>query len=122
MLNRKSVVYIITGVIILVFISYGVFSGYKNLSQKEPSGEDIKEGAPQGQQKEIGEPEGNNNPAGGQEEEPNNNLRGEEQKGGGLFICADECGDGICQTDVCTDNFNCPCLETPEDCPQDCGE
>jgi len=121
MLSRKSVVYIIAGVIILVFIFYGVFLGYKNLSQKEPSGRDIEESAPQ-EQPEISSPEEDNNSISGQEEEPNNNSRGEEQKSGGLFICADKCGDNICQSEVCTDDMNCPCIEDEKICPQDCAE
>lgn len=46
------------------------------------------------------------------------------QKKGSLMICADKCGDGICQKagQVCPegDNFNCACAETSSDCPQDC--
>jgi hypothetical protein len=43
---------------------------------------------------------------------------------GSLSICSDKCGDGICQrTDTdCggEDNPNCTCLETAQECPQDC--
>lgn len=42
---------------------------------------------------------------------------------GGLTICLDRCGDNVCQTQdsKCPDgSFNCPCAETPQDCPQDC--
>ncbi|TSC94499.1 MAG: hypothetical protein CEN87_468 [Parcubacteria group bacterium Licking1014_1] len=40
----------------------------------------------------------------------------------GLFICADKCGDGLCQTSdpECKDNMNCVCPETKEECPEDC--
>jgi len=43
---------------------------------------------------------------------------------GGLTICLDKCGDGICQTrDLDCDynsSLNCVCPETPQECPQDC--
>lgn len=42
--------------------------------------------------------------------------------GGFLTICADKCGDGVCQeTDAdCDNNLNCICQETSQECPQDC--
>lgn len=43
--------------------------------------------------------------------------------GGSLSICADACGDSICQkadTKCEGDNFNCVCPETSANCPQDC--
>lgn len=43
---------------------------------------------------------------------------------GTLSVCLDKCGDDICQkTDPScgTDNnLNCICLESPQECPQDC--
>jgi hypothetical protein len=41
---------------------------------------------------------------------------------GGLTICLDKCGDGLCQkTDPqCQNSLNCICPESNEDCPQDC--
>lgn len=42
---------------------------------------------------------------------------------GGLSICMDKCGDNICQAkdEACPEgSFNCPCEETPAECPQDC--
>lgn len=42
---------------------------------------------------------------------------------GGLLICADQCGDGICQEKdlSCKEgNLNCICPETKDDCPKDC--
>jgi hypothetical protein len=69
------------------------------------------------------------NPAGSQETEssPANNETGSEKieeatkPTGSLLICADKCGDGICQ--ISNENcgeIDCICLETPQDCPQDC--
>ena len=34
--------------------------------------------------------------------------------------CRDLCGDGICQEITCM-AIGCPCPETPETCPEDCG-
>lgn len=46
----------------------------------------------------------------------------ETQTQPGLIICADKCGDGVCQPagTICEDNLNCICAETKIDCPQDC--
>ncbi|MBU3934597.1 hypothetical protein KKC00_01400 [Patescibacteria group bacterium] len=109
MLSRKNI-YIIIGVIVLTLAIYGAYSWYSSSSQEQPSSGGAEEGTEQ-EQPEIGSPE-NNNPAG--EEEPNINQ-------GGLIICFDQCGDGVCLSTTCTDDMNCPCPETPEDCPQDCG-
>lgn len=41
----------------------------------------------------------------------------------GLIICADRCGDGVCQDKepACKDNdLNCTCAENSQECPQDC--
>ena len=37
------------------------------------------------------------------------------------FVCVDRCGDGICQEIVC-EAEGCPCAETKETCPGDCGK
>ncbi|HUW71875.1 MAG TPA: hypothetical protein VMV66_01625 [Candidatus Humimicrobiaceae bacterium] len=34
--------------------------------------------------------------------------------------CVDNCGNGICEEVVCL-AIGCPCAETPESCPEDCG-
>lgn len=34
-------------------------------------------------------------------------------------LCIDYCGDGICAEVVCQGE-GCPCLETPQSCPEDC--
>jgi putative hemolysin len=39
----------------------------------------------------------------------------------GERVCKDLCGDGICQEIVCM-AIGCPCPETKESCPIDCGE
>jgi len=36
-------------------------------------------------------------------------------------VCENLCGDGTCQETVCL-AVGCPCAETKENCPQDCGE
>ena len=43
---------------------------------------------------------------------------------GGLTVCTERCGDGVCQTkdDACVnENLSCICPETLQDCPQDCN-
>ena len=35
--------------------------------------------------------------------------------------CVDKCGDGSCAQIVCQAD-GCPCPETPESCPEDCGD
>ena len=35
-------------------------------------------------------------------------------------ICVNQCGDGQCQEMVCLGS-GCPCAESAENCPQDCG-
>ncbi len=45
----------------------------------------------------------------------------ETQPQTGLFICADKCGDGVCQApDPECKSMNCVCLENQQECPQDC--
>ncbi|MBU4204797.1 hypothetical protein KKE19_01545 [Patescibacteria group bacterium] len=111
MLNRKNI-YIIIGIVVVALAVYGAYSWYSVSSQEQPSNNGI-EGETGQEQLEVSGPE-NNNPV-GEEEKPNTNQ-------GGLIICRDLCGDGICLNSVCSDDMNCPCPETPEDCPQDCGQ
>lgn len=53
--------------------------------------------------------------------ESSNNM-GNTGTQGGLIVCVDKCGDGICQEDNTCDpeKFNCVCQETVLECPQDC--
>lgn len=48
------------------------------------------------------------------------NAEGVQQ--GGLIICVDECGNGVCQPidENCNTNLNCICPETAQSCPDDC--
>ena len=70
------------------------------------------------------------------QDEPNNQNSNPLQNGGieietgngnsgGLTICSDKCGDGICQDTqeelTCkSGNPNCICKESVSECPQDC--
>jgi len=51
----------------------------------------------------------------------NNGIEVNGGNNGGLFICSDKCGDGICQAaqEKC-DSINCTCVENVSECPQDC--
>lgn len=63
-------------------------------------------------------------PEQGQEQPPVNlgDIQIETQPQPGLTICADKCGDGVCQASdpECKNNMNCVCAETKADCPSDC--
>ena len=53
----------------------------------------------------------------------NNGIEIQGGGGGSLTICGDKCGDGICQSTVsdCKEGSpNCVCIESKNDCPQDC--
>lgn len=55
--------------------------------------------------------------------EPESNIEVITGNGGGLTVCSDKCGDGVCQKIVpdCKDNkLNCICQEDYAECPQDC--
>jgi flagellar basal body-associated protein FliL len=54
--------------------------------------------------------------------EPANNQPDPEELKPGLYVCQDQCGNGICQPagTACKGELSCPCAETKEDCPQDC--
>lgn len=56
------------------------------------------------------------------EQLPVNLVNPQVEPQSGLVICADRCGDGICQPagTICDDNLNCICAETKADCPSDC--
>jgi len=44
---------------------------------------------------------------------------------GGLIVCVDKCGDGICQnsnTACDPKGLNCVCQESLAECPQDCKQ
>lgn len=101
---------IISVIVIVVVLAAGFFV-FKFLTQPEnliqteqPNNQNNTEEVPQVQLE-----------VGGVQTEGENNQ-------GGLIICSDKCGDGVCQKSdpECKDNMNCICPETPQDCPQDC--
>jgi len=52
---------------------------------------------------------------------PNENQQNQDQQKGFLTVCADKCGDGICQpAGTCNDKLDCVCVENTTECPQDC--
>lgn len=59
-----------------------------------------------------------------EEEQPSVNISPqiETEPQSGIFVCADKCGDNICQTSDpgCKNDLNCICLENQRECPQDC--
>lgn len=119
-LNKKNlIILIVILAIVLVagFFAYKYFLGVKSENNNPADG--------QNQQEAGNVPEN----SGEQENFPQIELEAGGVKteggntGGGLIICADKCGDGVCQkTDPsCTaGNMNCTCPETSQECPQDC--
>ncbi|OGZ62451.1 MAG: hypothetical protein A3C58_03625 [Candidatus Staskawiczbacteria bacterium RIFCSPHIGHO2_02_FULL_34_10] len=100
-------------VILLILVLIGSFFLYKNLNQNNNL---------ETQQENLNKKDNTLD----QKEKPQiqlNNPDIEVQGGGGLFICSDLCGDGICQKTEPTcknGSLNCICPETPQECPQDC--
>ena len=53
----------------------------------------------------------------------NSEIQIETRSKGGLHICADKCGDGVCQRvdlECSKDSVNCICQEDINECPEDC--
>mgnify|MGYP001566604446 CR=1 FL=1 len=102
---------IILGIILVVVLIAGFFI-YKY-------SKDVEKTVQNNQEEEIIK-----TPRQGQEQPPVNlgNPQIEIQPQPGLTVCADRCGDGICQpaNTICDDNLNCICAETKADCPGDC--
>ena len=127
MLNRKNfyIIIILIGGVAVALVIYNVslrlnIISQERLFQEQPSDEQVQlEGVIE--QKEEEPESGNqkdNSPLGEEEK----NSSGNKGQNNGLIICRDDCGNGVCQEIVCTDNMNCPCAETSENCPQDCKE
>ncbi len=111
----KKVLIILT--IVLAIILVVGFFVYNGLSNANPKVENSTGGA---NAENPAEGQGNNSPQ--VQIEPGAVQVQGGNPSGGLTVCMDKCGDGICQvTDpACKDNSTCICLETNLDCPQDC--
>lgn len=123
-MNKKNLIVIL---VILAIILLACFFGFKYFNNQEINVQSYVD------QEATIQPEQNleNSPA---PEQPvtNNNppqvqisppvVTEKKPVSGGLSVCVDECGNGVCQkTDPeCKDNMNCICSETPQECPQDC--
>ncbi len=114
-------IFIIALVVLVLIIAAGFFA-YQYFVQGK------KNVIPANQQQVIQQPEQNNAPANNAPiiDVPKVELKSptSQPEGGGLMICADRCGDNICQKagEICPENdsLNCACAETYLDCPQDC--
>lgn len=101
--NKKVVVMSVVALAALSLIGAGV---YQYMSSKNTAMQDISQPNSSEQKEDT---------------MPSIELEGNFQ--GGLSICSDKCGDGICQkTDVKCEggNLNCICTEDAKECPQDC--
>jgi len=110
-INKKVVIAL---VVVLAVVAVAVFLIFKYTSSP-------RETAPQDFAGAVNS--GNKN----SEPESQVNIEGMEveteggSSGGGLIVCLDKCGDGICQkSDSACEGMNCVCPETPQECPQDC--
>ena len=95
---------LIIGAAFLILLLLGGFFVYKYLTQIRTEAGNVNDGV------------NTNN----ENTTPGIEINGENE--GGLFICSDKCGDGICQQtaeEEC-DNLNCTCKEDKQECPQDC--
>lgn len=111
-------VLVIVGVILIVVLisSFFVYRYLKDLEKTVQNNEgEVKIKTP-GEQIIIPDENSQN------QDQPNNIPQVQLQPQGSLIVCADKCGDGICQPvgTICDDNLNCVCSETKEDCPSDC--
>jgi len=92
-MSKKIVILLLVVVAIIVVAGFGLYQNGRQVPVNSENQENIP----------VGEVEVN---GGGQ---------------GGLVICSDKCGDGICQEleEKCS-NLNCICREDKQECPQDC--
>ncbi len=106
-------------IVVLAIIMLFGFAAYKYLSKPVAEVQNSAGGA------EINEQVGqdSSSSSGGQNSEAPDAQIETGDRGGGLIICADQCGNGVCQGQdlECPKNsLNCICPETPQECPQDC--
>ena len=114
-MNKKILIGAIVLVIIVLFL-LGIFV-FKNYFQKQ----NITQNPINTQNTE--QPSVNNDIPSIQIETQGGTINTQGASGqGGLIVCMDKCGDGICQkTDPnCKDGSACICPETNNDCPKDC--
>ncbi len=104
------------GVVLLILLLAGGFFVYRYLTDIRSQVQNENEGAnTQTQQEASG-----GNLQGGDDAKVSD-VEIETETGGGLIICSDKCGDGICQApEKRCDNLNCVCREDKQECPQDC--
>ena len=116
----KKLLFICAGLLTLILL--GGFLVFKYIARNEVNIKNVSNGiqtetaeTPQNKAGE-GEKQIQNQPA---------QIQGVKVEGdiGGLLVCADQCGDGICQAGQkeCN-NLNCICYEDKNECPQDCPD
>ena len=117
-MNKKTLIILVIAIAVVLaagIFAYSYFNSQKSQAPNFAAENEIKTEPPSGQ--ELG--------TSGELETPQVEMQAEVQGtngGGGLTVCQDKCGDGICQApDLnCKNNFNCVCPEAKTDCPQDC--
>lgn len=108
-MDKKILITIIFVLVIILIAGYFGYQYFSNMGTKVDNA--------------VGETNIENNTP--QVEVTTEGVKAEATNGGGtLTICVDKCGDNICQTtdiECSKDNdLNCVCLESLQECPQDC--
>lgn len=122
-MNKKSLIILIAVIVIILLAGAGV---YLYFQAPAPSVENSAGGAETTQKEEKeGVVDGQNKASENQQYDAQiGGIKVEGGNSGGLTVCSDRCGDGVCQQADpdcgAGNNLNCVCPETKDDCPQDC--
>lgn len=120
-MNKKIFTYLVIITIIIVAV---IFFVYQYMVNKNIEVENYTGGiSTENQSSQIQNDDGTQEVPGDLDDSNIIDIQAEGDNGGGTFsVCLDKCGDGVCQTSSagCQDGLNCTCIETPQDCSQDC--
>jgi|SRR3989344_4850200 len=112
--NKKVIIAVV--VVVVLLLALGV-AGYQSLYNQNTNTE-----SPQNRDQPVA-------PENSQDTKPEESPTGDapdiqinQGAQGGLTICSDKCGDGVCQpeAEIKCDGPNCVCKENKQECSQDC--
>jgi hypothetical protein len=121
-IDKKVLIVLILVIVIILLIGFAI---YKYTTDSKIKVQDFT-GEAQTEQKSADNTNNKDNPAVTipQIQIQANGVQAQGGERGGLSVCVDECGDGVCQkADLSCDennNLNCICPENPQECPKDC--